>query len=197
MFPTPIKNLIDHFTRLPGIGMKTSEKFVFYLLKRSPAELEQFARAILSLKSNITICNECYNFSEKSPCGICNDQIRNKEIICVVAKPQDIHPIETTGKFSGVYHVLGGVIDNLNGITPDKLNVNQLIDRLQKNNIQEIILAFNPDIGGEETTMYLRKILEPFNIKTTRLGRGLPMGADLEYADEVTLSNALEYRNEL
>lgn len=195
--PRPIKNLIFYFNKLPGIGTKTSEKFVFYLLKSSPREIEEFAKAILDLKSKIKICGECYNFSEESPCEICSDPKRDKKTICVVARPQDIHPIESTHKFSGVYHVLGGSIDNLAGITPDKLNIKELEGRLKTNKADELILAFNPDIQGETTTMYLQKLLQPLNIKITRLGRGLPMGADLEYADEVTLSNALEYRNEL
>lgn len=195
--PKPIKNLIFYFNKLPGIGTKTSEKFVFHLLKYNSKELDDFARAILELKNNIQACNECYNFSEKSPCEICSDNKRDKKIICVVARPQDIHPIESTHKFAGVYYVLGGLIDNLAGITPDKLRVKELEERLKNNRIEEIVLAFNPDIQGESTTMYLQKTLKPLGIKITRLGRGLPMGADLEYADEVTLSNALEYRNEL
>ncbi|MEA2088962.1 MAG: recombination mediator RecR [Patescibacteria group bacterium] len=197
-FPNPIKNLIEYFNLLPGIGTKTSEKFVFHLLKKSPQDLKKFGQAIAELKNKIIVCEECCNFSEKSPCYICTNPNRNKKIICVVAKPQDIYPIETTEKFSGVYHILGGTIDNLNGITPDKLNIKQLITRLKNNKIDEIILAFNPDIQGEETIMYLKTVLKNFkNIKITRLARGLPMGADLEYADEVTISNALKYRNEL
>ncbi len=197
MLPNPIKNLIFHFNKLPGIGTKTSEKFVFHLLKLSPQEIQEFAQAILDLKTKIKTCNICYNFSEVSPCSICSDQKRDKKVICIVAKPQDIHPIESTHKFNGVYHILGGLIDNLAGVTPDKLNIKQLEERLKANQVEELILAFNPDIQGEATTIYLQKILKPLNIKITRLGRGLPMGADLEYADEITLSNALEYRNEL
>jgi recombination protein RecR len=197
MLPNPIKNLIFYFNKLPGIGTKTSEKFVFHLLKLSPREIQEFAQSILDLKTKIKTCNICYNFSEMSPCIICSDQKRDRKIICIVARPQDIHPIESTHKFNGVYHILGGLIDNLAGITPDRLNIKQLEERLKTDEVEELILAFNPDIQGETTTIYLQKILKPLNIKITRLGRGLPMGADLEYADEVTLSNALEYRNEL
>ena len=197
MLPNPIKNLIFYFNKLPGIGTKTSEKFVFHLLKLSPREIQEFAQSILDLKTKIKTCNICYNFSEMSPCIICSDQKRDRKIICIVARPQDIHPIESTHKFNGVYHILGGLIDNLAGITPDRLNIRELEERLKTGQVEELILAFNPDIQGESTTMYLQKILKPLNIKITRLGRGLPMGADLEYADEVTLSNALEYRNEL
>jgi recombination protein RecR len=197
MLPNPIKNLIFYFNKLPGIGTKTSEKFVFHLLKLSPQEIQGFAQSILDLKTKIKTCNICYNFSEISPCSICSDQKRNKKLICIVGKPQDIYPIESTNKFNGAYHVLGGLIDNLAGITPDRLNIRELEERLKTGQVEELILAFNPDIQGESTTMYLQKILKPLNIKITRLGRGLPMGADLEYADEVTLSNALEYRNEL
>jgi len=197
MFPRPIKNLIFYFNKLPGIGTKTSEKFVFYLLKSSPREIEEFANAILDLKSKIRVCGECFNFSENSPCEICGDMRRDRKTICVVAKPQDIHPIESTHKFNGIYYVLGGLIDNLAGITPNKLRIKELEEKLKNSKVDELVLAFNPDIQGESTTMYLQKTLLPLNIKITRLGRGLPMGADLEYADEVTLSNALEYRNEL
>ncbi len=196
-FPYPIKNLMNYFNRLPGIGSKTSEKFVFHLLKMDTKDLEDFARAILNLKSGITVCQECNNFSEKSPCRICSDRQRDQETVCVVAHYQDIYPIESSGKFNGVYYILGGTIDNLNGITPDKLNIEKLLHKLKNQPIKEIILAFNPNISGEETLMYLQNILKPFNIKITRLGRGLPMGADIEYADEVTIANALEYRNEL
>lgn len=197
MLPRPIQNLIRHFNKLPGIGTKTSEKFVFYLLKKSSTEIEDFAKSLLELKGRIRACNECHSFSEISPCEICGDDKRNKKIICVVANPRDIHPIETTKKFNGVYHILGGTIDNLNGITPDKLNIKQLIDRLKKNKVEEIILALNPDIQGESTIIYINKLLENSKVKITRLARGLPMGGDIEYADEVTISNALKYRNEL
>ncbi len=197
MLPEPIKNLIKHFNDLPGIGTKTSQKFIFYLLQKSPRELENFAQAILDLKSKLTVCEKCYNFSENQFCEICNDKNRNQKIICVIENPRNIEVIEATKKFNGVYHILGGLIDNLNGITPDKLNISQLINRIKKENPEEIILAFNSNISGEETTLYLKKILSDFDVKITRLGRGLPMDADLEYADEITLANALEYRNKI
>lgn len=196
--PKPIKNLIFYFNKLPGIGTKTSEKFVFDLLKKDQKDIEGFARALLDLKKEIAVCNTCYNFSEFSSCEICSDERRNKKMICVVSRPQDIHSIETTRKFNGVYHVLGGTIDNFGGITPDKLNIVSLVERLKNNVVEELIFAFNPDMEGETTIMYLKKLLENFkDIKITRLGRGLPMGADIEYADEVTVSNAIEFRNKI
>ena len=199
-FPNPIQNLIRQFSGFPGIGAKTAEKFVFYLLKKPRDEFVEFIKTAVELRNKIVVCEQCRNFTEKSPCEICSDANRNRSILCVVAAPQNMRAIESSEKFNGIYHILNGTIDQLNGITPDKLNIKQLVMRLKKENIKEIILAFNPDIQGESTIIYLKKILKPFSdigIKITCLARGLPMGADLEYTDEITIANAIEGRKNL
>ncbi len=196
-FPEPIQNLINEFNKLPGIGPKTSERFVFYLLKQPKEEISRLAQVLENLKDKITYCSVCQNVSEKNPCIICSDQKRSKTTICVVAESHDMASIENTGEFNGLYHVLGGNLNPLENITPDKLKIKELVQRIKKDGVKEIILALNPDLEGESTTLYLTKLLKPLNTKITRLARGLPMGSDLEYADEVTLSNALKGRLEI
>lgn len=197
-YPAAIKNLIDQFASLPGIGPKTAERLVFYLVKQPKADLAKFGLALEHLKDLIVICGQCHNFSESNPCLICGDKKRNTKVICLVAKPQDLFVLEKTGEYQGVYHVLGGVIDPLAGITPQQLKVRELIERIKKNGVIEIILALNSDLAGETTILYLTKLLKQFkNLKITRLAQGLPMGSDLEYVDEVTLGNALKGRKEV
>lgn len=201
-YPYSIKNLINHFSQLPTVGPKTAERYVFYLLKKSAEELKKFSLALSELKEKTTICQNCFAISESSPCSICSDEKRNKSIICVVADTRDMLTIEATRQYNGLYHILGGVIDTINNIAPEQLNTKKLLNRVKQNNpptgrLQEIILALNPDLEGETTSMYLTKLLKQYNIKITRLAKGLPTGADLEYADEMTLTNALKYRNEL
>lgn len=196
-YPSLIQKLIDYFSQLPGIGPKTAEKFVFYLLKQPQEYLENFSSSLLQLKAKVTVCPSCFNYSEKQPCSICRDPKRNKNIICVVAKPQDVAVIEKTGDYQGVYHVLGGLLNPLEDVTPDKIKIKELLNRIKKDGISEIILALNTDIEGETTTLYLKKTLLPSKTKLTRLARGLPIGSDLQYADEVTLSNALKGRKEI
>lgn len=208
-FPPPIKNLLDHFSRLPGVGPKTALRFVFYLLKQPKEEVVKFAAALGAVKSSISTCNVCQNFLEKNPCSeqsqgacpICADSRRDHTAICVVAQHQDLPVIENTGEHHGTYHVLGGVLDPLHGITPEQLKIKELVARIQSSNgkIKEIILALNPDLEGETTMLYLTKLIKSFGkpIKITRLARGLPMGSDLEYADEVTVSDALKGRKEI
>ena len=196
-YPKIIQNLINQFAKLPSIGPKTAERLVFHLLYQPQSELIQFGDAIEHLKENIKLCQRCFNFSETDPCHICQDQRRNLKIICVVAKPQDLLAIEKTGIFSGVYHVLGGNINPLENIKPENIKIKELVWRIKNQNVSEVILALNPDILGETTTLYLTKYLKQFPIKITRLARGLPMGADLEYADEVTLENAISSRQEI
>lgn len=200
-FPSSLQNLVDHFSSLPGVGPKTALRFVFYLLKQPKAEVEKFAVALGSLKNVLATCSVCQNFSEKNPCAICGDSKRDHGTICVVAEHQDLPVIENTGIHNGTYHVLGGVLDALHGITPDQLKIKELVTRIQNGNgkIKEIILALNPDLEGETTMLYLTKLIKSFgkNIKITRLARGLPMGSDLEYADEVTVSDALKGRKEI
>lgn len=200
-FPLVIQNLTDSFSRLPGVGPKTALRFVFYLLRQKQEDNIKFAKAIEMLGSSIATCQICQNFSEKNPCAICSDRNRDQSVICVVAEHQDLPVIENTGEYRGAYHILGGVLDPLHGITPDQLKIKELIYRVQNNNIKEIVLALNPDLEGETTILYLTKLIKSFDknsiIKITRLARGLPIGCDLEYADEVTVSDALKGRKEL
>lgn len=200
-FPLPLQSLIDYFSSLPGIGPKTALRFVFYLLKQPKEEVEKFSAALGAVKSSVFTCGICHNFSEKNPCPICADSRRDHSSICVVSEHQDLPVIENTNDFHGTYHVLGGVLDPLHGVTPDQLKIRELVDRIKNSNgaIKEIILALNPDLEGETTMLYLTKLIKSFGkpIKITRLARGLPMGSDLEYADEVTVSDALKGRKEI
>jgi recombination protein RecR len=196
-YPSPIQNLIDYFSSLPTVGPKTAERYVFYLLQQNTEFLKRFAGALAELKDKIVICKECLAVTETSPCSICSDPQRKKDFVCIVANTRDLIAIEKTHEFNGVYHVLGGVLNPIENIGPEKLTIKQLEDKIKKNNVKEVILALDPNMEGETTCLYLMKIIKPYNIKITRLAKGLPMGADLEYADEMTLSNALKYRNEL
>ena len=196
-YPQSIQNLIDFFSKLPTVGPKTAERYVFYLLKQEKDDLQKFASAIANLKDKITICEHCFGVTDTSPCSICQDTKRDNSILCVVSNTRDMISLEKTKEFKGKYHVLGGVLDTIEGIHPEKLKIKQLLERIPKENIKEVILALNPTLEGETTAIYLTKILKPYKILITRLAKGLPMGADLEYADEITLSNALKYRNQL
>lgn len=197
-YPPAIKKLLDKFASLPGIGPKTAERLVFFLLKRQKNELVDFGLALTQISDRITICQKCFNFSENNPCLICGDKKRNNQIICIVEKPQDLFAMEKTNEYTGCYHILGGVIDPLEGILPEQLKIKELVDRIKADKATEIILALNTDMPGETTILYLTKLLKQFpNLKITRLAQGLPIGSDLEYADEVTLTNALKGRREL
>ncbi|MDP3043516.1 MAG: recombination mediator RecR [bacterium] len=196
-YPSSIQNLINHFSQLPTVGPKTAERYVFYLLRQSPEFLQKFAQGLAELKEKIVVCQNCLAIAESNPCAICSDNKRDKTKICVVADTRDMLAIENIKQYNGLYHVLGGVINMVEGIKPEQLNIQQLTDKIKQNNAKEIILALNPDLEGETTAMYLAKLLKPSGqdgIKITRLAKGLPMGADLEYADEITLINALKYR---
>jgi recombination protein RecR len=207
--PRSIRNLIEAFEKLPGIGPKTAQRLAFYLLHVPQEQLDEFSQALANLKKETVLCSICYNVSEKDPCPICTDQNRDKSIICVVEQPLDVLALEKSGTFKGVYHVLHGAISPLNNIGPDELYIKQLLDRVkeftprfhseqQEGEVKEIILAMNSNMEGEATAMYIAKQLKAQNpkLKITRLGQGLPTGADLEYADEITLSRALEGRKE-
>ncbi len=198
-YPFLIQRLIEAFSRFPGVGPKTAERFVFYLLKQSKQELDNLSSIIKNLKTEIKFCPNCFNFSLNNFCSICADPKRDRTTICVVAEAQDLEALERVNTYYGVYHLLGGTLNALEGITPKKLRIKELVERIEKTSpsIQEIILALNPDLEGETTVLYLTKLLKPFKIKITRLARGLPTGSDLEYADEITLSNALEGRREV
>lgn len=195
--PLTIKNLINHFSSLPGIGNKTAERLVFYLLKQDKNFLASFAENLLHVKDNIKICSLCGQIAEKDLCTICSDQKRNHGLICVVAEMADIYALEKSGEFNGIYHVLNGHLNLIEGVGVEKLRVKNLLDRLNQNPAQEIILALNPTIEGETTALYLTKILKKYNIKITKLARGLPQGGDLEYADEITLANAFKGRTQI
>lgn len=199
MSPTPhaLERLIREFTKLPGIGPKTAERLVYYLLKQPKEELEAMADSLRQAKDEVIVCQKCFRFTDQNPCPICSNTKRDSSTMCVVAESQNIPIIEKTGAFTGYYHVLGGLISPLEGITPDKLKIAELEKRLKANGIKEIILALNPDLDGETTSLYLAKLIKPMGIKVTRLARGLPMGADLEYADEVTLESAFVGRREV
>jgi len=198
-FPAAIQNLIDYFSKLPTVGPKTAERYAFYLLKQDAEELQKFAQAIAELKEKTTICQTCLAVSETNPCTICLDKNRNKKQICLVANSRDMLVVEATKQFNGLYFVLGGLLNTIAGVGPEQLNVKQLISRLKSSQIAEIILALNPNLEGETTILYIVKLIKSLNlkIKITRLAKGLPSGSDLEYADEITLANALKYRNEM
>lgn len=192
--PQSIKNLLDQFNRLPGVGPKTALRYCFYLLKKPKGELAQFAEAILSVKNFISECQTCFGISEKPVCEICSDSRRDKSLVCVVATEEDRAAIENTREFKGVYHILGDLINPLEGIMPQHLKINELQARMEKHKPREAILAFNSTIEGETTILYLTNLLKSYNIKISRLARGLPVGSELEYADEITLSDALKER---
>jgi len=195
--PRSIQNLIDEFSRLPGIGPKSAARICFYLLSKSQEDIQALANSVFNLKNNLKTCSRCFNFAENEPCEICADNERDQELICIVEEPLDVLAIERAG-FNGLYHVLGGAISPISGIGPDDLRIAQLIERLSADSdkIKEVILATNPSLEGEATAVYLAERIKPMEIKVTRLARGLPVGGDLEYADELTLTRSLEGRKE-
>lgn len=189
---------MDQLARFPTIGPKTAERITLFLLSKPQKELEDLVHAIANIIGKIKKCSLCLNYSETDPCGICSNPKRDTSILCVVAKPQDINALEKTNNFSGLYHILGGTVNPIEGIRLEQLNSQKLFERIKNNKVKEIILAFNPDIEGETTILSLKKALEPFyTLKITRLARGLPMGSDIEYADEVTLGDALKGRKDI
>ncbi|MGL6024771.1 MAG: recombination mediator RecR [Cetobacterium sp.] len=189
--------LIDEFNRLPGIGRKSAVRLAFHVLEMSDFEVERFSKALKDAKETVKKCSLCGNFSEEDICGICRDEFREKDVICVVEDSKDIIPLEKTNRYKGVYHVLNGKIDPLNGMTPDKLNLKPLLEKVAKEEIKEIILALNPDLEGETTALYLTRLLKPFNVKITKIASGIPMGGNIEFADVATISRALEGRQEI
>ncbi|MDD4995565.1 MAG: recombination mediator RecR [Patescibacteria group bacterium] len=196
--PDPMHNLIAWFNRLPGVGPKTSLRFVYSLLKRPKSDLEQFARALTDLQSHIKVCSRCQTYTLKDPCAICANPNRDTSLLCIVSEPRDVQAIENTGEYRGHYFVLGGLINPIEGITPQELRFNELEQRLANSPaVKEIILAFNPDIQGETTTLHISRILKKYPARVTRLARGLPVGSELEYADEITLTDAIKGRREI
>lgn len=195
--PAPIRKLIQELNKLPGIGSKTSERFVYHLLRQPKTEIDALVQELQAVKDSIQTCSECYTYTEENRCSICTDPSRNKELICVVAEPKDVIAIEKTSQFDGLYHVLGGVINHVAGVGPEELRVQELLKRIDSNGVQEIIIATNPDMEGETTSLYIAQSIGKRPVTITRIARGLPMGANIEFADEVTLGNALTGRREI
>lgn len=195
--PEPVTRLIEAFAQLPGIGPKTASRLTFYLLRRPVEQTHALADALRDLKERIVFCRQCFNITEENPCAICRDEGRDRSVLCVVEEPLDVLAIERTGEYRGLYHVLHGAISPVEGIGPDELRINELMARLKQEGAREVLLATNPNLEGEATAMYLARLIQPLGVRVTRLARGLPVGGDLEYADAVTLSRALEGRQEI
>ena len=197
IYPKSIAALIEQFQKFPSVGPKSAQRMAFHLLKMPKAEVEKFAKSIIEAKENTFACDVCFNMSSTNPCEICSSNSRDKSIICVVSETKDLIAIEKTNEFKGLYHVLQGLISPIDGIGADDIRVKELLHRLAENDIKEVILALNPSVEGEATSLYLGKLIKPFGIKITRIAFGLPVGSDLEYADEITLARALEGRREI
>jgi recombination protein RecR len=195
--PEPVTRLIEAFSQLPGVGPKTASRLTFYLLRRPPEQAEALAKALQELKQKVVFCSSCYNITESSPCAVCRDESRDRTTICVVEEPLDVLAIERTGEYRGLYHVLHGALSPVEGIGPDELRINELVARVKDGTVKEVLLATNPNLEGEATAMYLQRILQPTGVRITRLARGLPVGGDLEYADTITLSRALQGRQDM
>jgi recombination protein RecR len=191
-----IGRLVQEFSKLPGIGPKSAQRITFYLLRSSEEQAEALADAVLSLKRKITLCSSCFNVTESDPCPICRNQQRDTSQLCIVEQPQDVVALEHIGIYRGLYHVLHGAISPAEGIGANDIRIRELLDRLQNHSVQEVILATNTNLEGEQTAMYLSRQITPLGIKVTRLARGLPYGTELEYADDITLTRALEGRAE-
>jgi len=193
----PLAKLIEHFRALPGIGAKTAVRLAYHVLDMEAGEAKALAGAIIEAKEKIGFCNTCFNLSDRNPCAICASTERDRSVICVVEQPQDVAAMERMRDYKGLYHVLHGALSPLEGVGPGDIRIKELLGRLQDENIKEIIMATNPNVEGEATAMYIAKLLKPLGIKVTRIAHGLPVGGDLEYADEVTLSKAMENRREI
>lgn len=198
-YPEPLENLIREFQKLPSIGRKTAERLAFYLLSQPPEELELLSQAVAHVKEKIRACAECLNFTEveNELCAICRDAKRDRSVLCVVSHPQELLKLEKTREYRGLYHVLGGLLSPVNGIGPEQLHIEELLVRLSRGGVQEVILALDPKVEGEATAMYLARKIKPFGVKITQIAHGVPVGRDLEFADEVTLSRALAGRVQL
>jgi recombination protein RecR len=193
----PLESLVDQFERMPGIGHKTAQRLAYYVLNLSKTEAEALAGAVMDAHTKIHYCSKCCNLTDKELCPICASPVRDNSVICVVETPRDATAVENTQEFKGVYHVLHGAISPLNDIGPDNLTIKQLIARLSDDSVKEVIMATNPTVEGDATALYISKLLKPMGVKVTRLAYGIPVGGDLEYADEYTLAKALEGRNEI
>lgn len=196
-FPAPLEKLVEQFAKLPGIGSKSAQRLAFYVLSLPEQEAQEFADAIMDAKKNVTCCPVCQNLTAGGVCSICASQKRDPSVVCVVADPRDVIAIERAREFNGRYHVLHGVISPMNHIGPDDLQIKSLLDRVSQGEIQEVIMATNPDTEGEATAMYIARLLKPFGVRVTRLAYGIPVGGHLEFADDATLMRALEGRREI
>ncbi|MBI2207198.1 MAG: recombination protein RecR [Candidatus Rokubacteria bacterium] len=196
-YPEPVARLIEALQRLPGIGPKTAQRLTFFLLKRPTDEVRELSESLMALKDRIFACQTCFNVTDADPCRLCSDPARDARVMCVVEEPNDLLAMERTGEFKGRYHVLLGALSPLDGIGPEDLKIRELLARLDAGGTAEVILATNPNVEGEATALYLAKLLRPLGVRITRIARGLPVGGDLEYADQVTLSKALEGRREV
>ena len=197
IYPKSIATLIEHFQKFPSIGPKSAQRMAFYLLRMPVNEVHKFAQAMIDAKENTKTCEICFNISSESPCEICTSPKRDRSVICVVAETKDLIAIEKTNEYKGLYHVLQGLISPMDGIGADDIRIKELLGRLTAEEVQEIILALPPSVEGEATSLYLTKLIKPFGIKVSRIAFGLPVGADLEYADEITLAKAIEGRREI
>jgi recombination protein RecR len=197
LYTPPIARLVEELSKLPGIGQKTAQRLAFHLLRIPTNEARSLADAIVDARDKVTFCKRCFNFAQGELCEYCMDSRRDPTLVCVVERPQDIVAVERTGEFRGLYHVLGGAISPIDGIGPEELKIRELLERVRTEGIREVIVATNPRVEGEATGLYLANLLRPLGIKVTRIASGLPVGGDLEYADEVTLGRALKGRMEL
>ncbi|MBO5045651.1 MAG: recombination protein RecR [Clostridia bacterium] len=195
VFIEPIGRLMNEFSKLPGVGKKTAQRYAYRVINMSEAEARAFAEAIVDVKKKVRYCSVCGNFTEKEVCGIC--ATRSKNVICVVKEPKDVIALEKLREFKGVYHVLHGVIDPMNGVFPNDIRIKELLSRIAEGGVEEVIMATNPDVEGEATAMYVAKLLKPLGVKVTRIAHGVPIGSELEYTDEVTLSRALLDRKQM
>lgn len=196
-FPTALENLIDKFASLPGIGRKSAQRLAFHILAQSDADANEFANAITEAKSSVRCCSVCQNLTDGEVCSICRSDRRDKGLICVVSEPRDVLSIERGREYNGTYHVLHGAISPMNHVGPDDIRIKELLVRLADNDVHEVIMATNPDTEGEATAMYISRLIKPFDVKVTRLAYGIPVGSNLEFADDATLNRAIEGRTEM
>ena len=196
-FAAPLQNLMEEFEKLPGIGSKTAQRLAFYVLNQPKEKAEKFAQAILEAKKSLCYCKECQNLSDREVCSICANPARDHSVICVMESPKDVLQMERTNEFKGVYHVLHGAIAPMDHVGPDDIRIKELMARIGKGDIKEVIMATNPNLEGETTAMYISKLIKPFGVKVTRIAHGVPVGGELEFADEITLTKALQWRVEL
>ncbi len=197
IYPKSIASLIEQFQKFPSVGPKSAQRMAFFLLRMSKSDVENFAKTVIEAKENTKTCEICYNLSSSSPCEICSSTSRDKSTICVVSESKDLIAIEKTNEYKGLYHVLQGLISPMDGIGAEEIRIKELLNRLTDEGVKEVILALSPSVEGEATSLYLTKLIKPFGIKVSRIAFGLPVGADLEYADEITIAKAIEGRHEI